>query len=149
MEIKSAIEYYCRYQERSHKEVRNKLYELGCNTDEVEENIMELIQADLLNEERYASAYAGGKFRMKQWGRNKIVQQLKFQQVSDYCIKKALTEIDEDDYWAAARYLAEKKKNELRTEKNHYTKKQKVYRYLYQKGYESNLIYETIKELFN
>lgn len=148
MEVKSAIEHYCRYQERSHKEVRNKLYELGCSRDEVEENIVELIQEDLLNEERYARALARGKFRMKQWGKNKIIQQLKFQQVSDYCIQKALTEIDEEDYWNTARSLVEKKKAELRTEKNHYIKKQKVYRYLYQKGFESNLIYEIIKEIF-
>lgn len=148
MEVKSAIEHYCRYQERSHKEVKNKLYELGCTTTEVEENIVELIQSDLLNEERYARALARGKFRMKKWGKKKIIQQLKFQQVSDYCIKKAMTEIDEEEYWAAAKQLAEKKKEQLKSEKNHFTKKQKVYQNLYQKGYESNIIYETLKEIF-
>ena len=148
-EIRSAIEHYCRYQERSHKEARNKLYELGCRKDEVEEHIADLIGDDILNEERYARALARGKFRMKQWGKRKIIQQLQFQQVSDYCIKKAMTEIDEDEYQETAISLAEKKLSELRSEKNHFTRKQKIYRYLAQKGYESPIIYNAINEILN
>ncbi|MCB0697166.1 MAG: RecX family transcriptional regulator [Chitinophagaceae bacterium] len=139
--------HYCRYQERSHKEVKNKLYELGCTTDEVEEYIIKVIEAGFLNEERYARAVARGKFRMKQWGRNKIVQQLKQQQVSEYCIKKALTEIDEHEYLATIKKLAEKKLNEIRSEKNIFIRKQKIYRYLAQKGYESSLINEAVNEI--
>lgn len=126
--------------------MRNKLYELGCTTPEVEEQIVDLIQTGLLNEENYARAIARGKFRMKQWGRRKIVEQLKFQQVSDYCIKKALTEIDEDEYLETLNALAGKKLKELRSEKNIFIKKQKMYRYLVQKGYESGLVSETINE---
>lgn len=127
--------------------MRNKLYELGCTTPEVEEQIIDLIQTGLLNEENYARAIARGKFRMKQWGRRKIVEQLKFQQVSDYCIKKALTEIDEDEYIETLKTLAEKKLKELKSEKNIFTRKQKIYRYLVQKGYESGLAGETINEI--
>ena len=125
MEVTAAIEHYCRYQERCHKEVRNKLYELGCKTPEVEEHIAELIEKDLLNEERYARAIARGKFRMLQWGKIKIVQQLKFQQISEYCIKKGLSEIDEDEYQQTAKELAAKKSRELRGEKKQYILKQK------------------------
>lgn len=147
MSVKDSITRYCHYQPRCHKEVRNKLYELGCTTPEVEEQIIDLIQTGLLNEENYARAIARGKFRMKQWGRRKIVEQLKMQQVSDYCIKKALTEIDEDEYLATLKTLAEKKLKELKSEKNIFTRKQKIYRYLVQKGYESGLAGETINEI--
>lgn len=146
MSVKDSITRYCQYQPRCHKEVRNKLYELGCTTPEVEEQIIDLIQTGLLNEENYARAIARGKFRMKQWGRRKIVEQLKFQQVSDYCIKKALTEIDEDEYLETLSMLAGKKLKELKSEKNIFIKKQKMYRYLVQKGYESGLASETINE---
>lgn len=148
MEVFSTISRYCLYQERSHKEVKNKLYELGCTTPEVEENISELIQKDMLNEERYARAIARGKFRMKQWGKRKIIEQLKFQQVSEYCIKKGLSEIDESEYFDTAKKLAEKKLGEVKGGKE-YIRKQKVYRYLTQKGYESQVINSALNEILN
>ena len=109
METEAAILHYCRYQERCHQEVRNKLYELGCTTHEVEQQLTRLIEANALNEERFARAFAGGKFRMKQWGREKIKQQLKLRKISDYCIRKAMTEIDENEYEKTLRKLAYKK----------------------------------------
>ncbi len=147
MEVKKAILHYCQYQERCHSEVKNKLYELGCNTTEVNENIANLIEAGALNEERFAKAYARGKFRMKQWGKIKIKQHLKQKQVSDYCIKKAFLEINEDEYHSTIRKLAETKKAELKGEKNIFTKRGKLYRYLAQKGYEQVLILEMIEAL--
>ena len=126
--IEPAILYYCKYQERCHKEVRNKLYELGLSTITVDEQISELIAADILNEERFAKSYARGKWRILHWGRNKIKQQLKLKNVSDYCIKKALQEIAEDDYQSILQELTIKKWSELRTERSKQMKKAKVYR---------------------
>ena len=149
MDKRTAIYAYCNYQERSHAEVRNKLYELGCYKQEVEEMIAELIERDLLNEERFARAIARGKFRMKQWGRQKIVQQLKQQQVSEYCIKRALTEIDPNEYYSTLEKLAERKWKTLKRERSMPAKKAKTYRYLLQKGYESSMIQEVIGEIIN
>lgn len=137
--IKAAITRYCRYQERCHQDVRNKLYELGCTTPEVDEAIAEVIEAGLLNEERYARAYAHGHFRMKQWGRKKILVGLKQHKISDYCIKKAMTEIDANEYDATLKKLATKKLIELKSERSKIAKKIKTQRYLLQKGYESDL----------
>src|ERR1700733_4629305 len=114
MELKAAILHYCKYQERCHAEVRNKLYELGCTTPEVEQTLTGLIETGVLNEERFAKAYAGGKFRMKQWGREKIKQQLKLRKISDYCIKKALLEISPDDYEITLNKIAFKKAEEVK-----------------------------------
>ena len=147
--IDKAILYYCKYQERCHAEVRNKLYELGFTSGEVERQIAELIGADVLNEERFAIAFAGGKFRMKQWGREKIRQELKIRKISDYCIKKALKEINGDDYDKTLNKLIYKKLVELKSEKNNFTKKSKVYRYLVQKGYERDIVVNLIKEHIN
>jgi len=128
-------------------EVRNKLYELGCNTTEVNEHIARLIEAGVLNEEKYAQSYARGKFRMKQWGKRKIIQQLKFHQVSDYCIKKALKEIDADEYIKTLHKIAEKKWQGLCITKNKIAAKAGLYRYLVQKGYENDLVQDAINEL--
>ena len=92
------IKQYCAYQERCHVEVRDKLYSYGLIKPEVEEIIYTLITENYLNEERFAIHYAGGKFRMKQWGKNKIKLALKQKQISEYCIKKALKVIDETEY---------------------------------------------------
>lgn len=141
------IKQYCAYQERCHAEVRDKLYSFGLNKMEVEEIISELITENYLNEERFAIHYAGGKFRMKQWGKNKIKQSLKFKQVSDYCIRKALKEIDLKEYEKTFQKLAEQKLKTLNSEKNVLIKKRKLQDFLIQKGYESEKIREAVNSL--
>ena len=146
-DLKTAIYRYCNYQERCQQEVRNKLYELKASTPEVENLIAELIEAGLLNEERFARAVARGKFRMMHWGKGKIVQLLKQHRISEYCIKKALTEIDYDEYLATLSRLAARKWEEFRSDKSLQQRKSKVYRYLAGKGYESALIAEALAPL--
>ena len=144
MEIKAAIIHYCKYQERCHMEVRNKLYELGCTSGEVERQIAGLIETGVLNEERFAKAFAGGRFRMKQWGREKIKQQLKLRKISDYCIKKAMAEIDTIEYEKTLNKLTYKKTAETKGDRSILSRKSKIYRYLVQKGYERDMIIDAI-----
>ncbi len=141
------IKQYCAYQERCHSEVKTKLYSFGLNKDEVEEIVYLLITENYLNEERFAIMYAGGKFRMRQWGKNKITQSLKFKQISDYCIKKALKEINEQDYQKTFFKLADQKLKSLKSEKNIFIKKRKLQDFLIRKGYEFHLIREVIDGL--
>ncbi|HEX4956793.1 MAG TPA: regulatory protein RecX [Lacibacter sp.] len=132
--------HYCAYQERCHSEVKEKLYSFGLRKTEVEELLTQLIDENYLNEERFAVQFAGGKFRMKQWGRVKINYELKQKQVSAYCIKKALKAIDEEAYAETLTKLAQEKLKSLRSETNHFIKKRKLQDYLLQKGYEPALI---------
>lgn len=141
------IKQYCDYQERCHAEVRDKLYSYGLYKNEVEPIISSLITENYLNEERFAIMFAGGKFRIKQWGRIKIKQALKFKQVSDYCIKKALKEIDIFSYEKTFQKLAEQKLKTLKNEKNIFVKKRKLQDYLLQKGYESSLIGDVVNKI--
>lgn len=138
--------HYCAYQERSHKEVKDKLYSFGLWKNEVENLLTKLIEEDYLNEERFARAFAGGKFRMKQWGKMKIVYELKQRQVSEYNIRKSMKEITDQDYVETFDRLLEKKTLELKGEKNHFTKKKKLLDYLMQKGYERDLIMMRLNE---
>jgi len=144
--IEAAILHYCKYQERCHMEVRNRLYELGFTHGEVERQLTELIENGALNEERFARAYAGGKFRMKQWGKEKIKQQLKLRKISDYCIKKAMTEIDAEAYYKTLKKLSFKKWAELKGVRSMMMKKSRLYRYLVQKGYERDLVMDAIND---
>jgi len=140
------LKQYCAYQERSHFEVKEKAYSFGLRKTEVEELLSRLIEEDYLNEERFAIAFAGGKFRMKQWGRAKIRYELKQRQVSEYCIRKALGEIHEEDYRKTFLQLAEKKWGSIRgAGVNHFVKMSKTREYLLQKGYGMELINEFLQ----
>ena len=139
--------YYCAYQDRSHAEVKKKLYGFGLYKNEVELLMSKLIEENYLNEERFAMAFAGGKFRIKQWGKTRIKFELKQRQISDYSIKKALAVITDEDYEKTLQKLAVEKLATLKTEQNFFTKKSKLQNYLVSKGYEFNLIAEIIKAL--
>lgn len=140
------LRHYCAYQERCHSEVREKCYELGLRGDELEAAIAHLVEENFLNEERFARAFAGGKFRMQQWGRKKITMALKQKQVSPYCIKKGLEEIDAEVYWSTLLSLAEKKYRLLKGEQ--YLKRQyKTMQFLLQRGFEQELAREAIEEI--
>lgn len=145
---KAAITKYCQYQERCHSEAKSKLMEIGCTSDEADEYIAWLIGEGILNEERFARSFARGKFRMLGWGKTKIKQHLKLKKVSDYCIKKAFTEIDEAEYEEKLQKFAEKKAKELKSEKNQPTKKKKIYNFLIQKGYERDLVIYLLNNMF-
>jgi regulatory protein len=132
--------HYCAYQERCHSEVKDKLYGFGLNTKEVDQIISTLIEENYLNEERFAIQFAGGHFRSKKWGRVKIKYQLKQKQVSEYCIKKALKQIDEEEYLKTLQQLFDAKLKTLKSEKNIFIKKRKLQDHLLQKGFESYLI---------
>ncbi len=140
------IESWCAYQERSQQEARNKLYEYGLHKNEVEQIIINLIEHNFLNEERFALAYAGGKFRIKKWGKIKIKSALRAKQVSEYCVNKALQQINLNDYFATLEKIILQKNNQLK-EADKIKRKQKLFLFASSKGYESNIISEILKEL--
>jgi regulatory protein len=139
------LKHYCAYQERSHSEVREKLYNLGVWKKDHDEIIASLIEQNYLNEERFATAFAGGKFRIKQWGRVKIRYELKQRQVSDYSIKKAIRQIQEQEYLETLQKLADAKYNSLKNEQ-WLVRKKKTIDYLVAKGYEPDLIASVINK---
>ena len=137
------IKHYCSYQERCHKEVKEKLYSFGLYKTEVETLISEMIENNYLNEERFAIQYAGGKFRMKQWGRKKIQYELQQKGVNKVNIITGLKEIGEEDYLKTLEKLATRKWTGLKGE-SVISRKAKATAYLVQKGYEHHLVNEVI-----
>jgi len=134
------IRHFCSYQERSHQEVKEKLYGFGLYKVDVETLLSEMIEENYLNEERYAIAFAGGKFRIKKWGKVKIRYELKQKSISEYCTRLGLSSIDEDEYLKTLHSLFEQKRATLKSEKNIFVKKQKLRSFLMQRGFEPQLI---------
>lgn len=145
-EALAKIQHYCAYQERSHKEVKNKLFEYGLYASEVDELISQAITDGFLNEERFAKAFAGGKFRIKKWGKLKIENELKFLGVSKRNIATGLKEIDRADYNKTLKLLLKKKAAQT-TEQNLFRRKNLIARFVIGKGYESELVWDILKEL--
>ena len=139
---------YCAYRDRSQKEVEDKLSEMRMIPEAKEQIIVQLMQEDFLNEERFARSFVRGKFRIKKWGRIKIKQELKFRGISSPIIKIAMTEINDRDYLKTLYSLAEKKL-EILKEPNKHKFRKKLADHLLQKGYESGLVFEVTADLIN
>lgn len=136
---------FCAYQERTHEEVRKKIEKLFVEEEDAEWLISQLVSDNFLNEERFASSFAGGKFKVKKWGKRKILFELKQRQVSERNIQTAITGIDKEEYTATLKKLAEKKLLAIRhKEKNEVLQKKKLVAFLVQKGYEQELVWETV-----
>jgi regulatory protein len=141
------LQHYCAYQERCHQEVRQQLRDMNVYPDWREEIIVALIEENFLNEERFACSYVRGKFRMKKWGRVRIKQELRRRKISDYCIRKGMAEIEEAAYLEVLRALILKKGD--RTEApNLWTFRNKVARFVIDKGYEPALVWPVIKDVY-
>jgi len=145
-EIKRKLEHYCVYQDRCHKEITQKLNEYNLIPQAKDIVLLHLLEHNFLNEERFAKSFARGKFRIKKWGKQRIVRELKFRNISAYNIKTALKEIDEKEYIKTLYELVEKKNNSV-TEANIFKRKKKIADFLLYRGFESSLIYDAIKDI--
>ena len=140
------IEHFCAYQERCHDEVVQKLRAMKMDSNEIDEILAHLIKENYLNESRFACSFARGKHRIKFWGKVRIVNELKFRNISTYNINLALKEITPEEYDTNFNALAERNWHSIK-ESNGLKKRKKCCDFLLRKGYESNLVYEKVKEL--
>ncbi|MBU3011402.1 RecX family transcriptional regulator [Polaribacter vadi] len=147
-EIKRKLEQYCIYQDRCHKEVEQKMREFNLISEAREMILLSLMQDNFLNEERFAKSFARGKFRIKHWGKQRIIRELKFRDISAYNIKTALKEIDEQEYLNSI-YRITENRNEVISEPNQYKRKKKLIDFLMRKGFESELIYKVVNEVIS
>ena len=145
-EAKRAMERYCVYQDRCHQETEKKLREMRMIPQACELILLHLMEHDFLNEERFARSFARGKFRIKQWGQRRIVNELKQRDISAYNIKAGLSEISPDEYETVFQEVS-RKRYESVNESNVFKKRKKVADFLLRKGFESNKVYEVLRDL--
>ena len=142
------LQKYCAYQDRCHREVEQKLKQMHMIPEAIERVIVDLIQDNHLNEERFAKAYVRGKFSIKKWGKVRLTLELKQRQISQYVIKTALAEIDPEEYLQTFHKLAEKKALNM-SESNPFKRKKKLADYLIYRGWESHMVYDKVNALIN
>ncbi len=140
------IEHFCAYQDRCHVEVEQKLKDMKMTSEEIDNIITHLIKEDFLNEERFARSFARGKHRIKKWGKIRIANELKVRGLNQTLVNIAFKEIATDEYLSNLNELSIKQWHTIQ-EKNHLKKRKKFCDYLLRRGYESNLVYEKLKEM--
>ncbi|WP_264565885.1 regulatory protein RecX [Flavobacterium sp. N3904] len=147
-EAKLKIEHFCAYQERCHEEVVSKLWGMKLDPDEIDEVIVHLIENNFLNEARFACSFARGKHRIKHWGKIRITNELKIRKINQTLINLALKEIEPEEYITTFEELAERNWKSI-TETNALKKRKKFCDYMLRRGFESNLIYDKVRQLEN
>ena len=145
-EAKKKLEYYCAYQERCHKEVRQKLKDMHMIPEAIDIIVVHLLEHNFLNEERFAKTFVSGKFKIKRWGRRRLTLELKKKDISKVNVNQALSEINEAEYIEVFNDLAEKRLPFI-NETNKIKKKKKLTDYLLYRGWESHLVYEKVNQL--
>ena len=145
-DAKKKLEHYCVYQERCHKEVINKLKELGIIPSAIDLIVTDLIQNNYLNETRFAQSYARGKFNIKKWGKGRILRELKKRGISEYNINVGMKEILDSDYEKIFRELLEKKLEEF-SHLTKYDQKKKLLRYFSYKGWEREKVFDALRKI--
>ena len=145
-EIEFKLKQYCSYQDRCHSEVENKLLKFNLISQAKDQILFNLINEDYLNETRFCKSFVRGKFKIKNWGKRRIIQELKSRKISKFNIKKGLSEINEIEYLEKFENLFNKKLSSLEN-LNRIDKKKKIFSYLQYRGWETNLIYEKINQI--
>ena len=140
------LEYYCAYQERCHKEVIAKLKTLGMIPSVIDKIISELIKANYLNETRFTQSFVRGKFRIKKWGKNRILQELKVRDISSFNIKLGMKEISDDNYQKTFYELFEKRRREVK-QLTKTEQKKKIFSYMSYRGWENSKVYGALRDL--
>jgi|TARA_B110000261_G_scaffold82567_1_gene94852 regulatory protein len=145
-EVETKLQYYCSYQDRCHKEVHEKLKTFNIIPEGVDQIISNLIRENFLNETRFCESFVRGKFKIKNWGKIRIINELKRRNISTYNINQGLKEIDELEYLKKFEEIFNKKLSSLE-KLTPVLKKKKILSYLLYRGWESSLIYQKIYEI--
>ena len=146
-EIQKKLEFYCSYQERCHSEVFNKIMKLTSDFKDANSVITKLIDDGYLNETRFCKEFCIGKFNHKNWGKKRIISELKKRKISSKNIEIGLNEIDENIYLKKFNDIFEKQLVKHKGKNDVYTKK-KIFDYFAYRGWERDLIFKNLNKLF-
>ena len=141
------IESWCAYQDRCTFEVEQKLTSWNIPLEQQSEIINHLISNRFLDDKRFVESFISGKFKIKRWGKLKIKHHLIQKRIDKQAIQTGLQTIDMDLYLETLKVLAQKKFLEKKAKEDIWAIKRRVCAYLASKGYESDLIHETVAEV--
>ena len=145
-EAKQKAGRFCAFQERSPKEISDKLRGWGLENDQVQDVLEQLLNEGFVDPQRFANAYCNDKFEFNSWGKHKIKANIFVHQLDAVVVENALARIDNDNYINRLAELAEKKWSNLEGVED-VNRKQKTLSYLTNKGFETDLIWKALNQL--
>ena len=137
---------YCGYQERCVKDVRDKLKTYDIPQEEKNKILDYLLDNRFVNDERFAKSFVRGKINQSGWGMNKIRFHLVQKGIAKEIIDEALEQTDDEVYRQRLNDILTTKTKTIKAE-NDFERKRKLAAYAMQKGFESGLVWEVLKEL--
>jgi regulatory protein len=143
-ELKQKMGRFCAWRERSSHEVQDKLYQLGAGQGQVKQILSWLREENFINDQRFAMSFARGKFINNQWGKVRIIAELRQRKPDPETIDEAINQIDEDLYREMAEKLAIKKYDQLNDE-DLFLRRQKTAAYLAGKGFEQDVVWRVVE----
>ena len=146
IKLKRSAERFTAYRERSPKEVADKLAEWDAKPVEIERILAELIAERFVDEHRFARAFCHDKFLVNKWGKRRIGMELSRHQLSKEAVAEGMNYINAEEYERTLRHLAEQKWHKTK-EPDLFKRKQKTVAFLAQKGFETDLIWDVVKDL--
>lgn len=129
---------YCASQDRCISEMQKKLRYWNIDKAYLSKIIARLIEEGFIDEKRFAINYAGGKFKIKGWGRLKIAAGLSARNIPASLIRQVLSSFQLDEYTLFLEKLLQKKLRQLggNTPEN----RQKAAYFVASRGFEPGLI---------
>ena len=148
-DFKKAYQYFagrCSKKELSEREVMVGLQKFQLKLSEKHKLINKLKKEKYIDHDRYAKAFTHDRFNFYKWGKLKIKYHLIQKGIEVKFIDDALDSIDMEEYYLLISEEA-KKKHESSGRKSDFTAKQKLCKYLNQKGFEGELVFEIVERL--
>jgi regulatory protein len=139
---------YCSASEHCLSEVYEKLSSWGATTDVSKRILKRLTDERFLDEERYAKAFAKDKFRFSKWGKVKIRFALRQKKINQLLIDDALENLETENYQENLMEILIKKRKSIK-DTDSQTLKGKLFRFAASRGYETNLILQTISKILS
>ncbi|MDE5997513.1 MAG: RecX family transcriptional regulator [Muribaculaceae bacterium] len=137
----------CAGAEQCAVDIRQKILRQGFSVEEAEKMLAYLRTNKYIDDSRYARAYAVDKVRFSGWGKLKVMMGLRAKGMSDSMISQALDYIPEKDYIEVLNKVLLAKARCL--DLGEVKERQKLYRHLASRGFESQQIISAIRNYIN
>lgn len=136
---------YISYQQRTEKEVHDKLLKLEYNEAMCENVIQKLKDYKYINDAYYTKEYI--EYKVQSNGPNKIIQKLRGKGITKDMIEDYLENYDDDFFYEKAYVLAQKKNEGFACSVTRDKRYTRMSQYLVSRGYHYGIVKDVVKEM--
>lgn len=138
------LESLCARSEHCSYEIMTKLRGWGITGNDAEKILDSLTANRFVDDQRFAKSFVRDRYRFSGYGRRKIAMGLMAKRIPRDVIDEALEEIDDEIYFENAMHIVSRKAKDL--DLNLFEERNKLYRHVISRGYESNIAAKAIKQ---